>query len=288
MLGNTLGAIPFDSLKISLAKVPKLQVWIETDLSLCSHYCKWYEIFQEAWIFCYSMELQSSTMKHPYKWALELRKSVRIWSYSVPYFPAFGLNTDQSNSEYGHFSLSVADVLSGKNFFSTVDPSYYELWRGNGILFDMITFRSHSEDMKTFSINISYFQRLSSIFWVFWHFVVTKKLMTSAYNRCFQHFVTFNILQIEILTIESNYIDIRLVLLEKWRGSKSLALLGLRWSLLLAVECVYGDKNLCELEVHSTFTIPAGGVLGAQSNIYDGAFWKKSKIAKCFYKNAPS
>ena len=56
----------------------------------------------------------------------------------------------------------------------------------------------------------------------------------------------------------------------------------------MAVECLYGDKNLCELEVHSTFTIPAGGVLGAQSNIYDGAFWKKSKIAKCFYKNAPS
>ena len=33
-------------------------------------------------------------------------KSVRIWSYSGPYFPAFGLNTDQNNSEYGHFSRS--------------------------------------------------------------------------------------------------------------------------------------------------------------------------------------
>ena len=46
-------------------------------------------------------------------------KSVRVWSYSGPYFPAFGLNTerygvspysvrmrentDQNNSEYGHF-----------------------------------------------------------------------------------------------------------------------------------------------------------------------------------------
>ena len=30
-------------------------------------------------------------------------KSVRIWSYSDPYFPAFGLNTDQNNFEYGHF-----------------------------------------------------------------------------------------------------------------------------------------------------------------------------------------
>ena len=30
-------------------------------------------------------------------------KSVRIRSYSGPHFPAFGLNTDQNNSEYGHF-----------------------------------------------------------------------------------------------------------------------------------------------------------------------------------------
>ena len=33
-------------------------------------------------------------------------KTVRIRSYSGPYFPAFGLNTDQNNSEYGHFSRS--------------------------------------------------------------------------------------------------------------------------------------------------------------------------------------
>ena len=43
-------------------------------------------------------------------------KSVRIRSYSGPYFHAFGLitgrmreNTDQNNSEYGHFSHSVND-----------------------------------------------------------------------------------------------------------------------------------------------------------------------------------
>ena len=28
-------------------------------------------------------------------------KSVRIWSYSGPCFPAFGRNTDQDNSKYG-------------------------------------------------------------------------------------------------------------------------------------------------------------------------------------------
>ena len=30
-------------------------------------------------------------------------KNVGIRSFSGPYFPAFGLNTDQKNSEYGNF-----------------------------------------------------------------------------------------------------------------------------------------------------------------------------------------
>ena len=33
-------------------------------------------------------------------------ESVRIWSYSGPYLPTFGLNTDQNNFEHGHFSCS--------------------------------------------------------------------------------------------------------------------------------------------------------------------------------------
>ena len=38
--------------------------------------------------------------------SIDCVKHVRIWSYPGPYFPAFGLNTDQRNSEYGHFSRS--------------------------------------------------------------------------------------------------------------------------------------------------------------------------------------
>ena len=34
-------------------------------------------------------------------------KSVRIWSICSRYFQSFGLNTDQKNSEYGHFSRSA-------------------------------------------------------------------------------------------------------------------------------------------------------------------------------------
>ena len=34
-------------------------------------------------------------------------QSVRIRSFCDPYFPAFGLNTDQKNSEQGFFSRSV-------------------------------------------------------------------------------------------------------------------------------------------------------------------------------------
>ena len=46
-------------------------------------------------------------------------KSVRIWSFSGPYFPAIGLNTeslvrmrentDQKNTDNGHFSHSAFD-----------------------------------------------------------------------------------------------------------------------------------------------------------------------------------
>ena len=44
--------------------------------------------------------------------------SVRIRSYSVPYYPAFGLNTDQKNLEYGH--LSRIDSFETKNFSGNI------------------------------------------------------------------------------------------------------------------------------------------------------------------------
>ena len=39
-------------------------------------------------------------------------KSVHIWTLSGPYFPAFGLNTDQKNSKHGYFSRSVSLAFS--------------------------------------------------------------------------------------------------------------------------------------------------------------------------------
>ena len=38
-------------------------------------------------------------------------KSVRIRSFTGPYFPTFGLNTEQKNSEYGHFPHSELKVI---------------------------------------------------------------------------------------------------------------------------------------------------------------------------------
>ena len=43
-------------------------------------------------------------------WNIILRKSVRIWSYSGLHYPAFGLNAEQNNSEYG-------DVLRSESCF---------------------------------------------------------------------------------------------------------------------------------------------------------------------------
>ena len=39
-------------------------------------------------------------------------KTVRIRSYSDPYFLAFELNTDQHNSEYGHSLSSDAPLIA--------------------------------------------------------------------------------------------------------------------------------------------------------------------------------
>ena len=38
------------------------------------------------------------------------------------------------------------------------------------------------------------FNQFSLIFFIFWHYFVTKKLVTSAYNRWCQHFFIFSIL----------------------------------------------------------------------------------------------
>ena len=55
---------------------------------------------------------------------------------------------------------------------------------------------SRLEGMKKFPVSISYFHQISSSFWIFWPFRVTKKLMmsTSTCNRWCRHCFNFNIL----------------------------------------------------------------------------------------------
>ena len=60
---------------------------------------------------------------------------------------------------------------------------------------------SCSKDMGIFSLNIN-----TSIFRVFWHFFVTKKLMKSAYNRWCRHFFYF---QPTLNRLFSNFIKFR-------------------------------------------------------------------------------
>ena len=76
-------------------------------------------------ISIFSPEISNFYYIKNYRYRLHLNthctKSVRVRSYSGPYFPAFGLNmspylvrmrenTDQNNSKYGHFSSS--DIIS--------------------------------------------------------------------------------------------------------------------------------------------------------------------------------
>ena len=46
--------------------------------------------------------------------------------------------------------------------------------------------------MKNLFANISYYNRFSSIFRIFWHLLITKKLMMSACNKQCQHFFFFS------------------------------------------------------------------------------------------------
>ena len=70
-------------------------------------------------------------------------------------------------------------------------------------------YSSRSKDMRNFSANISQFSWIFIDFLDFLTFLTfltfgiffTKKLVTSAYNRWCQHFLIFNILQTDFLTI---------------------------------------------------------------------------------------
>ena len=114
MLGNKFAAISFNLLNISMAKICKFQIWIKTDLRHISTgkiSKRWmFYIVSDAKPFIKSecSVTQSSAMTHSYKWA-------------------------------------IVGVLSGKIFFSTVDPSYNKLWRDHGILFDIIMAQKWTE-----------------------------------------------------------------------------------------------------------------------------------------------
>ena len=42
-------------------------------------------------------------------------KSVRIWSFSGPYFPTFGLNTERRGTQYSPYSVRMRENMDQKN-----------------------------------------------------------------------------------------------------------------------------------------------------------------------------
>ena len=58
-------------------------------------------------------EIRIKTKEGSEKW--HCLKSVRIRSFSGPYFSVFGLKMDQKNSEYGYFLSSVVFNNSGNS-----------------------------------------------------------------------------------------------------------------------------------------------------------------------------
>ena len=58
---------------------------------------------------------------------LHCMKSVRILSFSGPHFPAFALNADQKNSEYGHYLGSAIFRLALKTELQTSKLEKYKI-----------------------------------------------------------------------------------------------------------------------------------------------------------------
>ena len=59
------------------------------------------------WLKNVTWRIQLNETARDTAYHLTLRESVRVWSFSGTYFPAFELNTDQKISDNEHFSRSV-------------------------------------------------------------------------------------------------------------------------------------------------------------------------------------
>ena len=70
-------------------------------------------------------------------------------------------------------------------FFMTFNNILRHIFPENFIEFPQVTQKIWRNPLST----LANFHQFSSVFWIFWHYLVTKKLMTSAYNRWCQHFL---------------------------------------------------------------------------------------------------
>ena len=115
------------------------------------------------------------------------------------------------------------------NFFFTFNIILSQIFPEHLIKISQVVQRIWRFFVSLLAIFINFHQ----FFWLFWHFLFTNNLMTSAYNRWYHHYFTSNMRQIDFLTIVWNYHDVRIFLLKIWEKlpeklpSKNLALLGL-------------------------------------------------------------
>ena len=78
---------------------------------------------EAACLICYANEF--CIWPEHYSLPAHCVKSVRIRSFSDPYFPAFRLNTDQETSEYEHVSCSGNNLFKTFNTFNLLNVFSY-------------------------------------------------------------------------------------------------------------------------------------------------------------------
>ena len=99
-----------------------------------------------------------------------------------------------------------------------------------------LLFATFSEDMKIFTFNLA------------WCFLVTKKLLTLAYNRCYQQLFSFNLLEIGCLIVKFiSALDYFFLKNGKAWNSESMTwnccrLISLK-SVASLTDCSYGKSN---------------------------------------------
>ena len=91
---------------------------------------------------------------------------------------------------WGSTGPPACGFLKNVSSIERVKPCFFVIFNEDFIEFPQVVQGIWRNSLLT----LANFHQFSSVSWIFWHYLVTKTLMMSAYNRWYQNFSIFNIL----------------------------------------------------------------------------------------------